>query len=151
MTRVCLVGSEDVDLRYELLSRETARRALATYELARPFENTVAVETVSLGAAVALCNDLDWYLARFADAAWVREPSVSTAEWLSRGLATAVRDGHVEPAATDRYLTVYGVADGALVEPMYVARTGDGDDRPAYDLRPVERTVTVRVTESEFA
>jgi hypothetical protein len=158
VTRVCLVGSEGVDLRYELLSRETARRALATYEPDRPFENTVAVETVSLGAAVALCNDLDWYLARFADAAWVHEPSISPDEWLSRELATAVRDASVEPDATGRYLTVYGVDDGALVEPMYVVRTGDGggdgdgdDDRPVYDLRTVERTVTVRVTESEFA
>ena len=29
MTQVCLVGSDDVNLRYELLSRETARNALA--------------------------------------------------------------------------------------------------------------------------
>ena len=33
MTRVCLVGAEDVELRYELVSRETAREALATYDL----------------------------------------------------------------------------------------------------------------------
>ena len=67
MTRVCLVGSEDVTLQYELLSRETSREALATYDLYEPFENAVGVETVSLGAAVALLNDLDWYLTRFVD------------------------------------------------------------------------------------
>lgn len=148
MTRVCLVGSSDDNLRYELLSRETARDALATYDLAEPFENTVAVETVSLGAAVALCNDLDWYLRRFADGAWVLEASVDEAEWLSRDLATAVRDGGVAPADTGRYLTLYGVEDGRLVEPMYVARTGG--PLPEYDLRDVERTVRVRVTETEF-
>lgn len=148
MTRVCLVGSEGVDLRYELLSRETARAALATYDLSAPFENTVAVETVSLGAAVALLNDLDWYLRRFAETAWVLDPSVDDDEWLSRGLATAVRDGDVAPEETDRYLRVYGVDDGRPVEPMYVARTGGS--LPAYDLRDVERTVRVRVTESEF-
>lgn len=170
MTRVCLVGSEDCDLRYELLSRETARDALATYDLDRPFANSVAVETVSLGAAVALLNDLDWYLARFAETALVREPSISDGEWLSRALATAVREGRVDPAETDRYLKVYGVVRAShagsgsgdlesedppatedasrLVEPMYVARTGR--QLPEYDLRDVEETLVVRVTESEF-
>ncbi len=148
MTRVCLVGAADVDLRYELLSRETARAALTTYDLSAPFENTVAVETVSLGAAVALLNDLEWYLRRFARTAWVLDPSVDADEWLSRALATAVRDGGVAPEATDRYLRIYGVDDGRPVEPMYVARTGG--PVPTYDLRDVERTVRVRVTESEF-
>jgi hypothetical protein len=148
VTRVCLVGADDVNLRYELVSRETAREALATYALAEPYENTVAVETVSVGAAVALLNDLDWYLVRFADASWVLEPSVSDEEWLSRDLATAVRDGDVDPADTGRYLTVYGVADGRLVEPMYVTRR-DGTV-PEYDLREVEDTVRVRVTGAEF-
>jgi hypothetical protein len=148
VTRVCLVGSDGANLRYELLSRETAREALATYDLAAPFENTVAVETVSLGAAVSLLNDLDWYLRRFARTAWVLDPSVDPDEWLSRDLATAVRDGDVDPGDTDRYLTVYGVDDGRPVEPMYVARTGG--PLPEYDLRDVDRTVRVRVTETEF-
>ena len=148
MTRVCLVGSDDSSLRYELLSRETAREALATYDLAEPFDNTVAVETVSLGAAVSLLNDLDWYLRRFARATWVLDPSVDEDEWLSRDLATAVRDGAVAPGETDRFLTVFGVDDGRPVEPMYVARTGG--PLPAYDLRDVDRTVRVRVTAAEF-
>jgi len=54
VTRVCLLGDPDVNLTYELLSRETARDALATYEIEEPFENSVAVDTVSLGAAVSL-------------------------------------------------------------------------------------------------
>jgi hypothetical protein len=191
MTRVCLVGDEDVNLRYELLSRETAREALATYDLREPFENTVGVETVSLGAAVALLNDLDWYLARFAADALVFDPSVSDEEWLSRGLAAAVRDGGVTAAETERFLKIYGLERAAseaddesggdadagasapgrstgagdetttpddaqtddagpprLVEPMYVTRTGE--DLPAYDLRDVDETLVVRVTESEF-
>ncbi|MFB6194591.1 MAG: DUF5804 family protein [Haloplanus sp.] len=148
MTQVCLVGADGVDLRYELLSRETARAALATYDLREPFANAVAVDTVSLGAAVSLLNDLNWYLVRFADCSLVREPSISTEEWLSRDLASAVRNGDLSPDTTDRYLRVYGLLDDELVEPMYATRV-DGDV-PDYDLRPVDDTVVVRVTEAEF-
>lgn len=109
MTRVCLVGAEDVHLQYELLSRETARDALAAYDLREPYENTLAVETVSLGAAVALLNDLNWYLVRFVDDSFVLEPSVSETEWLSRDLATSIRNNEVDPGETDRFLRVYGV------------------------------------------
>jgi hypothetical protein len=149
MTRVCVIGDPDVTLRYELLSRETARAALATYDLRERFENSVCLETVSLGAAVALLNDLNWYLVRFADAALVLEPSVSETEWLSRDLASAVRDGRVDPEETDARLKIYGLVDGELVEPMYVTRV-DGT-APEYDLRDVEETVVVRVTDDEFA
>jgi hypothetical protein len=113
MTQVCLVGDPEVNLTYELLSRETARDALATYDIREPFENTVAVDTVSIGAAVSLLNDLDWYLVRFARDAFVLEPSVSESEWLSRSLATAVRDDEVDPEASDRFLKIYGVVDPA--------------------------------------
>lgn len=152
MTRVCLLGEDGLDLRYELVSRETSREALATYDVQQPFENTVAVETVSLGAAVSLLNDLEWYLRRFVDDALVLEPSISDAEWLSRDLATVVRDDELEPGETSRLLKVYGVEridDAArLVEPMFVARTGP--ELPGYDLRDVEDTLVVRVTEAEF-
>lgn len=170
MTRVCLIGSPDVNLRYELLSRETSREALATYDLERPFENTLALRTVSVGAAVSLLNDLEWYLVRFVDEALVKEPSVSEDEWLSRDLATALRNGDREPAATGEYLKIYGVesvdeadddaADGPtaaatletpdrLVEPLYVRRT-DGEV-PAYDRREVSETLVVRLTREEYA
>ncbi|RLM33709.1 MULTISPECIES: DUF5804 family protein [unclassified Haloarcula] len=167
MTQVCLVGSEDVNLRYELLSRETARNALATYDLQEPFANTVAVDTVSLGAAVALLNDLNWYLVRFADAAFVRDPSISETEWLSRDLAAAIRDDDIAPEDTGRFLNVYGIVESEtsdadetadtqaaaerppeLVEPMLLTRTGD--TIPEYDLQDVDDTLVVRVTESEF-
>jgi len=151
VTRVCLVGKDGVDLRYELVSRETSREARATYDLAQPFENTVAVETISLGAAVSLLNDLEWYLRRFVAEALVLEPSISEEEWLSRDLATAVRDDEIAPEATDRILKVYGVEQAddirRLVEPMIVARTGP--ELPAYDLREVDDTLVVRVTEEE--
>jgi len=153
MTLVCIVGQEDVTLQYELLSRETAREALSTYDLREPFENTVAVKTVSLGAAISLLNDLNWYLVRFADAAFVREPSVEEAEWLSRNLATAVRDDRVPPEETDRYVAIYGVEpdeDGPprLVERMLSVRTGG--ELPDYDLREVGETVVVRLTADEY-
>ncbi len=170
MAQVCLVGSDDVNLRYELLSRETARNALVTYDLREPFENTLQVETVSLGAAVALLNDLNWYLVRFTDAAFVKVPSISESEWLSRELAAAIRDDEIAPEETGRFLTVYGVVEGEdeategdaadgeagaardrppeLVEPMLLTRTGE--TIPEYDLRDVDDTLVVRVTESEF-
>jgi hypothetical protein len=148
VTRVCLVGPPDVNLQYELLSRETSRAALSTYALERPFENSVAVETVSLGNAVSLLNDLNWYIARFVDLALVHEPSVSDAEWLSRDLATAIRDGRVDPEETGDVLAVYGLQGDRLVEPMYLSRI-DGEI-PEYDLLDVDDTVVVRVTEDEF-
>ena len=174
MTRVCLVGDDDVNLRYELLSRETSRNALVTYDLREPYENTIGIETVSLGGAVSLLNDLDWYLVRFVDDVLVLEPSVSDDEWLSRGLAAAIRDNRIDPDESDRYLKIYGIDpadDGAsmsetdsdteetdddptqqrppeLVEPMLVARTGE--TIPEYDLRDVDDTLVVRLTESEF-
>jgi hypothetical protein len=176
MARVCLLGDQDVDLRYELLSRETAREALATYDLRQPYHNSVALETVSLGAAVSLLNDLNWYLVRFVDTALVLESSVSETEWLSRELASDLRDDRVTSAESERFLKVYGVvtpdSDGAgtteeddesasegdsqtrhgsarrLVDPMFVTRTGP--ELPDYDLRDVDETVVVRVTEGEF-
>ncbi|WP_423997878.1 DUF5804 family protein [Halorubrum trapanicum] len=149
MTRVCLLGDPDVELSYELLSRETARDALATYDIEEPFENSVAVDTVSLGAAVSLLNDLDWYLVRFVEEALVLEPSVATDEWLSRGLAGEVRDGDVPPEETDQRLKVFGLVDGRPVEPLFVRRRQG--ETPEYDLRDVDETVVVRVSESEFS
>ena len=148
MTRVCLVGDDDVELRYELVSRETARDALATYDLREPYRNTVALETVSLGAAVSLLNDLNWYLVRFVDEALVLEPSITNSEWLSRALAEAVRSDDIAPGQTGRFLKVFGVDDGGLLEPMFVTRTGP--ELPEYDLHDVEDTFVVRVTEAEF-
>jgi hypothetical protein len=148
MTRVCLTGKEDVELRYELVSRETAREALATYELTEPYHNTVAVETVSLGGAVALLNDLNWYLVRFVDEALVLEPSVSDEEWLSRELAEAVRDNEIDSEDTGRFLKVFGIREEELLEPMFVTRTGH--ELPDYDLHEVDDTLVVRVTEDEF-
>ena len=149
MTRVCLLGDPDVELSYELLSRETARDALATYEIEEPFENSVAVDTVSLGAAVSLLNDLDWYLVRFAEEALVLEPSVAEDEWLSRDLAREVRDGDVPPEEPDQRLKVFGLVDGRPVEPLFVRRRQG--ETPEYDLRDVDETVIVRVSESEFS
>jgi hypothetical protein len=148
MTTVCLVGKPDVTLAYELLSRETARDALSTYEIDEPFENAIAVETVSLGAAVSLCNDLKWYRDRFVAESLVRDPSVDPDEWLSAALARRVRDGEVPPEQTDRRLAVFGVRDGRLVDPRYVLREqGSVPEREGDD---VEGTVVVRVTAEEF-
>jgi hypothetical protein len=136
MTQVCLVGDPEVNLRYELLSRETARNALATYDLREPFENTVAVETVSLGAAVALLNDLNWYLVRFTRDAFLREPSVSESEWLSRDLAAAVRDDELSPDETERFLKIYGVeyeSDREADEPPDAVDSAQSDDRDGDD------------------
>jgi hypothetical protein len=149
MARVCFVGDTDLNLGYELLSRETSREALSTYDIEEPFDNSLAVDTVSLGAAVSLCNDLNWYLRRFVTEAFVRDPSISSTEWLSRDLATAIRETDVRPEESDQLLKIYGLSDGTLVEPMYAARRGT--EIPPYDLRDVDETVVVRVSETEFA
>ncbi|MXV64235.1 hypothetical protein GS429_19630 [Natronorubrum sp. JWXQ-INN-674] len=209
MTRVCLIGTADCTLQYELLSRETSREALSTYDLERPFENSLALDTVSVGAAVSLLNDLNWYLTRFVDEALVQEPSISDDEWLSRDLARELRNGEVKPGETAEFCKIYGLervgpdggsmqeeaAEGSsqagataskggseparndtsdsvtaatedssdtaatsagdggsvwrLVEPLYVRRT-DGE-LPTYDLRAVEKTLVVRLTEAEHS
>ncbi|MFB6198859.1 MAG: DUF5804 family protein [Halobacteriaceae archaeon] len=116
MTRVCIVGKNE-SIRESLLSYETARRALSAYDIAEPFNNAIAIDTVSLGAAISLLNDLDWYLARTAKEAWVREPSIDEEEWLSRDLATAIRDGAVDPEGNhDR--RVYKSENGTLTGPV---------------------------------
>jgi hypothetical protein len=153
MTRACLLGAEDTDLPVDLLTYETARDALSSYDLEEPFANSVGVETISLGAAVALLNDLQWYIVRLIEEAFVLEPSVSETEWLSRDLAEAIRDEEIDPADSGEFLAIYGLdpreeGPPALVEPMF-ARRVDGD-HPEYDLRDVEETLIVRVTESEF-
>lgn len=135
MTRVCFVGDEDVTLQYELLSRETSREALSTYDLRRPFENSIAVRTVSLGAAMALCNDLQWYIVRFVDTVLVQDPSVSETEWLSRSLAEGLRNDELEPAETGEYLKIYGVEypeDRAPDDPPG-RHPGSSDRSPAAD------------------
>ena len=126
MTQVCLRGAPDTTLQSELLSRETSRGALTAYELSEPYANTVALETVSLGAAVALLNDLSWHLARFVADALVLEPSVSETEWLSRELAAAIRRDETAPAVSGQYLKIYGVT----ADPPSAATDG-ADDTPA--------------------
>ncbi|MFW6384600.1 MAG: DUF5804 family protein [Halodesulfurarchaeum sp.] len=149
MTRVCFFGTSDSNVRADLLGYETARSALSPYDLAEPFENSLAIDTVSLGAAISLLNDLEWYLVRVTESVFVREPSVSDTEWLSWSLAEAVRSGEVDPSDTDTYLKIYGLESGSLVEPMYVKRR-EGEI-PDYDLRDVSETVVLRVTPEEFS
>lgn len=149
MTRVCMIGDADTNLRVELMGYETARKALAQYEFETPFENSVAVQTLSLGSAVSLLNDLNWYLVRLVDLSLVQEPSISEDEWLTRDLARQVRDGDVRPEETDEYRAIYGLENGRLVEPMFA--TPIEGELPAYDLRDVEETVVVRVTGDEFS
>lgn len=149
MTTVCIVGDTSVDIRSELLSRETAQEALSQYSLTTPWSNTIAVDTASLGMAVSLLNDLNWYLVRFAERSMVKEPSVSSDEWISRSLASAIREGEVAPEESDRNLAIFGVDRGQLVEPMFVTRR-PGAAVPEYDLRPVSETVRVRIAADEF-
>jgi len=146
VTRVCLLGDAETSVAYELLSRETAREALSTYDVTEPFTNSVAVDTVSLGAAVSLLNDLEWYIVRFVSDALVLEPSISRTEWLSADLARAVRSGSVPPEETDQRLKVFGLEDGTPVEPMFVRRVQG--EQPSYDLRDVDETLVVRVSDA---
>lgn len=148
MTRVCIVGADDVALRAKLFGHDGSRDALSPYDIEEPWVNTVAVTTVSVGAAVALLNDLDWYLVRYARDAIVLDRSISEEEWFSRPLATSIRDAEQSPDETGELLKLYGVEDGHLVEPMYVQR--QDESIPTYDLRDVEETVPVRITRDEF-
>jgi len=146
VTRVRLIGKDDYDLRAELLTSETAREALSTYDMEEGrIDNTVSVETATLGSALALLNDLDWYLTRYVRAAEVLEPSVSDEEWLSRRLAERLYSERVEPEETDEFYAVRGVRDGQLLDPLY-SRGSPAD----YDLAETDFVTVARVDEEEF-
>jgi hypothetical protein len=55
----------------------------------------------------------------------------------------------VPPEETDQRLKVFGLVDGRPVEPLFVRRRQG--ETPEYDLRDVDETVIVRVSESEFS
>lgn len=145
MTRVRIVGRDDVELEYELMSSETSRKAISSYDrLPCPIDNALELQSASLGAALALLNDLDWYLRRYADWAAVLEPSISEEEWLSRKLATRVYERDLDPSQTEGYYAIHGVKDGELLEPMYVRSPSE------YDLHETDYVVVTRITEKEF-
>jgi len=146
VTRVRVLGKDEYDLRGELLTSETSREALSTYDfLETRIENVVVVETATLGGALALLNDLDWYLTRYARASEVLEPSVSEDEWLSRRLAERIYEGKIEADDTDEFYVVRGVSDGELLQPLYSRR------EPAeYDLAETDFVTVTRLDESEF-
>jgi hypothetical protein len=146
VTRVRVLGKDEYDLRGELLTSETSREALSTYDfLETRIENAVVVETATLGGALALLNDLDWYLTRYARASEVLEPSVSEEEWLSRRLAERVYEGKTDADDTDDFYVVRGVSDGELLQPLY------SRGEPAeYDLAETDFVTVTRLDESEF-
>lgn len=149
MTTVCFVTDPADDPRDGLLSFETTRQALSPYDLSNLYANALAIETVSLGSAVALLDDLDWYLRRTVREVIVKEPSISDTEWLSRDLATGLRDESITPEDTTTVVKMYGIDDNTLVDPMYAERREDGT-LPGYDLRDVDGTVIIRVSEDAF-
>ena len=146
MTRVRVLGKDEYDLRGELLTSETSREALSTYDfLETRIENAVVVETATLGGALALLNDLDWYLTRYARASDVLEPSVSEEEWLSRRLAERVYEGKIDADDTDDFYVVRGVSDGELLDPLY-----SRGESAEYDLAETDFVTVTRLDESEF-
>lgn len=154
MTTVGLIGNETADLPGDLLAYETAHDALSSYVITEPYDNTLVVETISLGAAVSLLNDLEWFLIRLVEDAIVLEPSVSDTEWLSRDIATEIRNSDLDPPESREFLKIYGVlteSDGppSLVDPMFTRRI-DGSV-PDYDLREVTETLVIRVTAADFS
>ena len=148
MTEVCLVAKSDAALPGDLYAYENARRALATYEPENRWGNALVVETISLGMAVSLLNDLDWYLARVSSDAFVRDRSVDEREWFSRALAREFRDGEADADDPVNRLRAYGVEEGRLVDPTMVLRGDAGAGE--YERAEYDETVVVRVTRDEF-
>ncbi|MFB6283833.1 MAG: DUF5804 family protein [Halobacteria archaeon] len=146
MTRIRLAGKPDYNLRYELFSSETSKKALSTYEfLETEIENTMELETGSIGSALALLNDLGWYLRRYTRFVDLQDSSVSDEEWISRQLASEIYGREVEKDDTDRFYRVIGVEDGKLLEPLYVR-----DSPTDYDLHEKDFQVVTRISEEEF-
>ncbi len=146
MPRIRLYGDDDYDLRFELVTSETSREALSTYELRDVgIENTVELEVTSLGSAIALLNDLNWYIMRYVDWVDVMEPDISEDEWLSRKLVTEIYEERMDPDDSSRFYMIRGVKDGEILEPLYVK-----DSPSDYDLHEVDFEIVTRISEEEF-
>ena len=152
MTEVRLIGTEPVDLFNTLMEHEVSRNALSPYSLTIPFENSIDITTISLGAAVSLLNDLNWYLSRYVKEALVLEPSVHKKEWLSRQLATAIRNEEIHPRNSKKFHKIYCLLSSnetlKLTRPISTTR----DELSTLDfLQPDPNfRITIRLLESEF-
>tara|TARA_B100000809_G_C14969330_1_gene470304 strand:- start:118 stop:582 length:465 start_codon:yes stop_codon:yes gene_type:complete len=126
VTEVRLIGTEHVDLFETLMEYEVSRNALSPYSIIIPFENSIDLTTISLGAAVSLLNDLSWYLSRYVKEALVLEPSIHKKEWLSRQLATAIRNEEIRPRNSKKFLKIYCLSRSEetlkLTRPIFTTR-----------------------------
>ena len=152
MTEVRLIGIEHIDLLGTLMEHEVSRNALSPYSIISPFENSIDLTTISLGAAVSLLNDLSWYLSRYVKEALVLEPSVHKKEWLSRRLATAIRNEEIHPRNSKKFLKIYGLSQSdetlKLTQPIFTTREELLTlDRPHADL---SSQIIIRLLDSEF-
>ena len=152
MTEVRLIGTEHVDLFNTLMEHEVSRNALSQYSLTIPFENSIDLTTISLGAAVSLLNDLNWYLSRYVQEALVLEPSVHKKEWLSRQLATAIRNEKIHPRSSKKFLKIYCLLSSPetlkLTRPILTTRS----ELPTLDFPQPDPNsrIIIRLLESEF-
>ena len=146
MTKLRFVGKPEHNLRYELFSSETSKEALSTYEfLDTEIDNTLEIETGSLGSTLALLNDLSWYLRRYTQYVDLLEPSISEQEWISRQLAAKIYSREIEKNQTSRYYRITGIKNGELLEPLYVR-----DSPTEYDLHEKDSQIVTRIAEEEF-
>ena len=152
MTEVCLIGTEHVDLFNTLMEHEVSRNALSPYSITIPFENSINLTTISLGAAVSLLNDLSWYLSRYVKEALVLEPSIHKKEWLSRQLATAIRNEEIRPRTSKKFLKIYYLSRSEeilkLTRPIFTTREELSTlDPPHTDS---SSQIIIRLLDSEF-
>ncbi len=97
--------------------------ALATYDL----QDRVRFRrrrTVSLEAAVTLLNDLNWYLVRFADAAFVRTRLICRDGVALSKPRRSARDDDIAPEETGRFLK--GTASSTRTGPATLTMKPDG-------------------------
>ena len=152
MTEVRLIGMGHIDLLPILMEHEVSRNALSPYDLTIPFENSIDLTTISIGAAVSLLNDLNWYLSRYVEEALIREPSIHKKEWISRKLAVAIRNEKIRPRNSNKFLKIYSTISSdntlKLTQPAFLTREQLATTKSTHQVS--ESSFYIRLLATEF-
>tara|TARA_B110000263_G_C15258491_1_gene487634 strand:- start:356 stop:838 length:483 start_codon:yes stop_codon:yes gene_type:complete len=157
VTQVRLIGlqtdaEENLDLFNILMAHETPKQILSLHNVTIPFENSIDISTISLGSSLSLLNDLRWYLSRYVSEVLILEPSVDEKEWLSRKLATSIRNNELSIQKSKKFLKIYSIISvsgvSKLDPPIFVSRKNISSLKPL--LNNSNSTMFIRLLSSEF-
>lgn len=157
VTQVRLIGlqtdiEEPLYLFDILMAHETPKQILSLHNVTIPFENSIDISTISLGSSLSLLNDLHWYLSRYVGEVLILEPSIDEKEWLSRKLATSIRNEEISVQKSKNFLKIYSIISisgiSKLAPPIFTSRKNISSLNPL--LNDSNSTIFIRLLSSEF-